>query len=196
MITQEQKAMVEKTKKEKIIGQCVDFEPVSEKHLPDIVRLRNQDRSKYFLNQPQSITLEEQTNWYRTYVTRDNDIYWAVCDKEGKVVGTIRLYNIDENECEHGSCIVDENCAGMPYALEIMIFSVEFAFNKLGVKVINGNVRKDNDSMNSIIARAGFKVISPMDIRGIEYVHNELRPEDSKIEKFKTILSRYMAKRQ
>jgi RimJ/RimL family protein N-acetyltransferase len=117
-------------------------------------------------------------------------------DKEGKVVGTIRLYNIDENECEHGSCIVDENCAGMPYALEIMIFSVEFAFKKLGVNVINGNVRKNNDSMNSIIARAGFKAISPMDIRDIEYIHNELKPEDSKIDRFKLLLSKYMAKRK
>ena len=195
MITSQQQTTVEKYKKETIIGKCVDFAPVSERYLPDVVRLRNQDRSKYFLNQPQSITLEDQKAWFAGYRDRKDDIYWAVLDKEGTVVGTIRLYNIDEGECEHGSCIVDEQFAGMPYALEIMIFSIEFAFNQLGVRKINGNVRKDNDSMNSIIRRMGFKVISPMDIRGVEYVHNELVPEDSKVDRYKQLLDKYVSKR-
>ena len=93
----------------RIVSKLGNLIPLNEKFLPDIVRLRNQDRSKYYLNQNLVLTLDMQKKWYNDYLKRLNDIYWCIQNKEGIIIGTIRLYDITKSDCNQGSFILDEN---------------------------------------------------------------------------------------
>ncbi len=73
----------------------------------DVIRLRNQKESKYFLNQNYDLTVEMQKEWFKEFLLRENDIYWAACNKQGDVIGTIKTYNIERSQCEQGSTIID-----------------------------------------------------------------------------------------
>ena len=122
--------------------------------LAEIVRLRNQERSVYYLNLGHKLTLQAQQEWFAGYLTRNNDLYWCIYDKNGTAIGTNRLYDVSEVCCTQGSFIIDENYSmGMPYALESMLVSLEFAFDCLGVKkIIN------EDEMNIDRVSVGLRV--------------------------------------
>lgn len=180
--------------REKIIeGKCIDLVPVKEELLPRVIELRNQERSRYFLNQSVILTLEMQKKWYDEYLKRDNDIYWCIRNRENIIVGTVRLYNITENSCDHGSVMIDETYSmGMPYALEAEILSLEFAFYTLKVKQIFNDDRHDNKMMNSISRKMGFVFQNVIDIGGIPYNHYILEEKNLKTEKYKAALETFM----
>lgn len=180
--------------REKIIeGKCIDLVPVKEELLPRVIELRNQERSRYFLNQSVILTLEMQKKWYDEYLKRDNDIYWCIRSRENIIVGTVRLYNITESSCDHGSVMIDEKYSmGMPYALEAEILSLEFAFYTLKVKQIFNDDRHDNKMMNSISKKMGFVFQNVIDIGGVPYNHYILEEKNLKAEKYKAALEQFM----
>ncbi len=47
-----------------LVGKIVDLSPVTEEDLPSIVRMRNDPKMMYYLNQPQEITLDSQKSWF------------------------------------------------------------------------------------------------------------------------------------
>lgn len=180
--------------REKIIeGKCIDLVPVKKELLPKIIELRNQERSRYFFNQSEILTLEIQKKWYEEYLKRDNDVYWCIRNRENIIVGTVRLYNITENSCDHGSVMIDETYSmGMPYALEAEILSLEFAFYTLKVKQIFNDDRHDNKMMNSISKKMGFVFQNVIDIGGVPYNHYILEEKNLKTEKYKAALETFM----
>lgn len=188
--------IVQNYKTEIILGQSIDFVPLNEEHLQRVVELRNQDRSRYFLNQSENLSFEKQKEWYEKYKERTDDLYWCIRNKENIVVGTIRLYNITDKSCNHGSFIIDEKYSfGTPYALEAQILSLEFAFQKLKVKRIINDNREDNIKVNSISQRMGFHFEKEIEIRGIKYMHYILEEKDSRTSEYKVILDQFMKRR-
>ena len=176
-----------------IEGKCINLVPINNSLLEDIVRLRNTEKNKYYLNQDYTISLESQKQWYEKYLDRFDDIYWVITNKNDIVIGTIRLYDINEFSCDQGSLIIDEKYSmGMPYLLEAELLSLDFAFNILGVKEIINDDRADNKQMHSITKKMGFKFQNKIDIRGIEYNHYILKQENLNIDKYRSILDNFM----
>ena len=193
-LTATQSGLLKRFRSETIPGMSIDLIPLTSEHLGDVVRLRNQDSSRYNLNQSYSITMESQREWFSRYEQRDNDIYWCIGDKAGRIVGTVRLYDIDETNCEHGSFIIgEEDSMGSPFALEAMIMSLDFGFKTLGLETIECNDRCDNRNMNSITKRFGFKLKGQKEINGVPYNHYVLTKDDSKTSKYVPLLQRYMS---
>ena len=192
-ITAPQSEQIKKYREEVFPGTTIDLVPLSPEYLGDVVRLRNQDNSRYNLNQSYAITLESQSEWYQRYLDRDNDIYWCIADKGGRIVGTVRLYDIDGTNCEHGSFIIgEEDSMGSPYALEAMILSIDFGFNVLGLETIECNDRCDNKNMNSITKRFGFVQVGNRDINGVQYNHYILKRAESRTSKYSPLLQKYV----
>ncbi len=179
-----------------IKGKCIDLVPVKEDHLARIVELRNQEKSRYFLNQPQLLTFETQKEWYEKYAERNNDIYWCIQNKNGIIVGTIRIYDITEDSCNHGSFIIDESYAmGNPYALEAQIITLEFAFQELHVhKIINDN-RIDNEKVSAISCKMGFHYEKEIEIHNVKYLRYVLEEKDINTNKYKLVLDKFMKRR-
>ena len=177
-------------------GISIDLVPLGLHNLDAVTKLRNQEHSKYYLNQQFDLTLDDQKKWFDKYQKRLEDIYWCIANKENQIVGTVRLYDITQMSCEHGSFIVDQQYTmGTPYALEAMILSLDFAFEVLELKNVECNDRHDNTNMNSITRRFGFKYDKINVINGVEYNHYNLMKDDYDSTKYKNLLKKFMSKR-
>ena len=182
-------SVITKARETIISGSFIDLVPLKECHFSDVVRIRNQEKSKYFLNQNYDLTIEMQTEWYKDYLKRENDIYWVVVDKKGTVIGTERLYDITSDSCEEGSTIIDETYAMKgPYSVETILLAMDFAFNELKVKSIINTDRVDNKNMNSISQKVGFTLLKQIEIRGVPYNYYELNETNYQRDKIKKII--------
>ena len=65
--------IISRYRKQPLIGECVDLVPINKDCLAEVVRLRNQERSVYYLNQGHKLTLQAQQEWFASYLTRNND---------------------------------------------------------------------------------------------------------------------------
>lgn len=180
-----------------IEGIFCDLIPLEYKDLPSVVELRNQEKNKYCLNQADDITLEQQEIWFEEYEKRDNDIYWGVWDKNHNIMlGTLRLYDIQPDICEEGSCIINEKYAmDAPYATEAKYLVGVFAFDTLGVKQLINEIRTDNKVMASLAKRQGYKKHRQVEIRGVAFDYYLLDKEDFKRDRLEKVLD-YWKERQ
>ncbi len=190
--------LILKWRTKKIEGKSITLIPVEERDLPEIARMRSQSKSIYFFNQGGPLTLEMQKEWFRQYLSRDNDIYWGIHTEEGKLIGTIRIYDVMGDSCEQGSLVIDEKMAMKgPYSVEALLLSAKFAFEVLNVRVIKKHVRFDNKNMISIDKRLGVTPIGEVDIRGVKYLYNELYQADLQEEKIMAVIDTWnRAKKQ
>lgn len=176
-------------------GKIIDLVPFDKEYFESVVELRNRDLNRYFLNQDNILTIEQQENWFNSYLQRDNDIYWCIMDKKKRFVGTIRLYDIEESICELGSLIVDDRLAKEgPYALEAQLLALNFCFEKLKVKQVINQDRIDNKVMNSLSKKLGYEYIRKVIIREIEYNYYLLLEDNFKKKKIEDIID-YWSKR-
>lgn len=185
--------IIQEYRTKRIEGQVIDLVPLSEKELPDIVRMRNTPKMKYFFNQEYDLTLEMQRNWFIKYLDRKDDIYWAIYSKDGRCIGANRIYDVTAQSCDQGSIMVDsQESMGGPVAAEAMLLSLEFAFDVLKVERIFNDDRHDNKNMNSISKRFGFKYYHDVDIRGVQYRHYELEEKDFKRKKIQSLIDMWV----
>ena len=163
---------VQEYRHKEIHGVCVDLVPFEMKYADEFVRMRNSQRNKYFFNQQYDLTVESQKIWYEKYLSRPDDIFWAVLNKKRIFVGTTRLYDIapDGSVLEQGSFMIDESAAReAPYAVEANIICLDFAFDVLKVKEIINRDRNDNKIMNNLSRKFGFRFIRDIEINGVPY---------------------------
>lgn len=177
------KDIVTEFRKKEIEGICINLVPFTQVDAEKVVELRNRKKNRYFLNQVNRLTVEDQLDWYRSYQQRDNDIYWCVYNKVGQFIGTIRIYNINPEEdiCEHGSFIIAEEFADeAPYAVETALLSLDFVFDVLKLQNVINVDRIDNKVMNSLTRKLGFTYKSNTKIGEIDYKYYILSCENYK----------------
>lgn len=161
-----------KNKEDVIEGVAIDFVPVTVEDAEDIFKMRNAYRNMYFFNQQRELNINDQREWLESYEKRNNDIYWAIYDKNKVFIGTIRLYNInfEDGTCEQGSFMIDEAHAKEgPYAIEAELLSLDFAFETLKLRKIINCDRHDNKKMNSLTKKIGFEFIDIVSINGVDF---------------------------
>ena len=174
-------------------GKIVDLSPVTENDLTDIIRMRNDPKMMYYLNQPMQITLDSQKAWYEKYKERADDLYWTIKNKDGQVIGTNRLYNVTTDRCEQGSLMVDTRYSRTaPFAVEGILLSLDFAFDVLNVKTIVNEDRHDNKNMNSLTKRFGFQFLRKIDIRGVSFNYYELQRDNYKRDEIEEVLNLWL----
>lgn len=186
-------AIIDEYRGKRIEGKCIDLVPLTPDDTVNVVEIRNRAKNKYFLNQTYELNVQGQIKWYEKYSARDNDIYWCIYNKKNKFIGTVRVYDIDEetDRCDQGSFMIDEEQAkGAPYALEAELLTLDFIFEKLHIgNVINEN-RADNKVMNNLTKKLGFVFKKDIVINSAEYKYYLLNPEDYKRnrEKFRMVI--------
>lgn len=175
--------IVKEYRGKRIEGKFVDLVPFTLDDADNVVEIRNREKNRYFLNQTYIITPESQAKWYDSYLERSDDIYWCIYNKQNQFIGTVRVYDIDEEKdiCDQGSLMIDEDyAAGGPYAVEVELLTLDFIFDVLKIdKVINED-RADNKVMNNLTKKLGFKFIKDTKIGEVDYKYYLLSPEDYK----------------
>ncbi len=182
--------MVQELKEKSISGYFLTLIPYSKEFAPDVVRLRNNERTSYFLNQSFESTLLSQLEWTEEYNKKNNDLYWVIQSNEThEIIGSTSIYDIDSLQCEKGRFILDQsNAAKKPYALEAEILVIKLAFEELKVSQIITTTRYDNTKMESINKRFGFIRIGSKMIRNVEYYTYVLKKQKFDPKPFEKIL--------
>ena len=174
MTPENHKTVVDRMRQDRVEGLVVSLEPYSHCHANAVIALRNTERARYFLTQPNALTLESQTAWYEAYLQRDNDIQWVIRDHRGRLVGATALYDIDLEDgttAEKGRLVVDQEVSReTPIVLEAELLLLSIAFQQLGLAQIMTRVNPDNLSMISINKRLGFEKTGHSSLRGASKV--------------------------
>ncbi len=166
-----------------IEGKIIDLVPFSMADAQKVVEIRNRQKNKHFFNQTFELTVEDQARWFESYLSRTDDIYWCIYNKDNNFIGTIRVYDIDETEdiCDQGSFIIDEDFAGgAPYAIEAELMSLDFIFEKLQISNVINEDKIDNKVMNNLSKRIGFVYKKDTENNGVACKYYLLSPEDYK----------------
>jgi RimJ/RimL family protein N-acetyltransferase len=181
----------------RVEGHVVDLVPYGPEHHERVIGLRNTARATYFLHQPAPLTLEGQAKWFAGYLSRFDDVQWAICRKDGLVVGATALYGItdDRARAEKGRLVIDDAYAKEgPYILEAELLLLDVAFGRVKVARVDTCVRDDNGTMQSINAKLGFTRTGEHDIRGVEYWDYALTPDRYAPERLRAVAAAWAAR--
>jgi RimJ/RimL family protein N-acetyltransferase len=174
-----------------IRGKTIDLHPYSSKFIDDIIRLRNQDKVKYFLAQPFEITREQQLAWIKGYEERDEEFGFIVCNKRGEVVGISFCYNYDGHSMEIGRATFDtERLMGMPYALETYMVSADIVFEYLQLPTFKVIIKHDNYALLKFYRKLNWSDAGTLTIRDNLYQAMQLQSSESNHKTFHHILER------
>jgi len=109
-----------------------------------ILGLRTNPSKNKYLNYTEP-NLENQIIWLNEYKTREErgeELYYIIYENNIPV-GTIRIYNINENECTTGSWLFSSNTYQLtPIISELLIY--EIVYNILKKSTVLFDVRKEN----------------------------------------------------
>ena len=167
----------------RIEGDFVDLVPFTLVDADNVVAMRNREKNRHFLNQTCIITTASQARWYKSYLERVDDIYWSIYNKQNQFIGTVRIYDINEEKdiCDQGSLIIDDDYAeGGLHAIEVEILTLDFVFDVLKIGNVINEDRADNKVMNSLTKKLGFKFVEDVKIGGVDYKYYLLNAEDYK----------------
>ena len=153
-------ALVKQLRNTVIPGVCIDLVPLNETHFARVTALRNRPEVGRYLNQTAPLTVDDQRRWYEeTYLPSDDDLYYAIVTKDGRMAGTIRLNDITSRSLAQSSFIMDADMAGEgPYTAETEYLTLCLAFDTLGVDYVINEPRTDNKPMNRLAKKMGFTV--------------------------------------
>lgn len=170
-------------REKRIEGDFVDLVPFTLVDADNVVAIRNREKNRYFLNQTCIITTASQARWHQSYLERFDDIYWSIYNKQNQFIGTVRIYDINEEKdiCNQGSFIIDDDYAeGGLHAVEVEILTLDFVFDVLKIGNVINEDRADNKVMNSLTKKLGFKFVEDVKIGGVDYKYYLLSAEDYK----------------
>lgn len=126
--------------KEPIVGKYVTLKYARIEDAEFILEIRQDPNLTRFLPRL-DITIERQENWLRKQQNSKDDYYFIVWRNDGTALGTIRVYDIKEDEGETGSIAIKGSIAEK---LEAKVLMDTFIFETLGLNRIHNIVRVDN----------------------------------------------------
>lgn len=66
---------------------------------------RNDEFVSKYLRKISYISLKQQKEWYKTYLSQRNIYYWPIVE-ENRVIGALSIYNIDKKTAEIGKIMI------------------------------------------------------------------------------------------
>lgn len=147
----------------KYLSHRVQLRPLEQEDIEPLRILRNQNR-QYFLSQ-QEITKKEQEEWYRSYLTRMNDIMFKIAknDAPSVFIGAIALYDIDMElkTAEFGRVVVDKvKAPETGIGTEAVRAICLFGFNELHLEKIVCEVLMTNERAIKAYQNVGFHIVT------------------------------------
>ena len=94
---------------------CINYENVSLRplYIDDVEQLRiwrNEPSNSIYLNKIPYITSEMQLDWYKRYLNNNDEICFAIVEKNelNRLVGSLSLYEFDGDECFFGKILIGD----------------------------------------------------------------------------------------
>lgn len=146
-----------------IEGKNIDLRLVTVNDAEFILSLRLDPALNAYLS-PVEDDIEKQRAWIRNCLQKNKEEwYFIIQNKKGKPVGTVRIYDIQEDSFCWGSWIVKPE-ARYYASVESAILLYQYAFNDLGFTGSHFYVRKNNKEVISFHLKLGAEIIREDDL--------------------------------
>lgn len=124
-----------------INGRTLRLRDVSIDDAAFILKLRLDSVKSQYLS-PVSPSLDDQISWIEKYKDRNDQAYFII-EHEGSRVGTVRIYDANDDSFCWGSWILTDD-APIHSAIESALIVYSYSLNYLGFDCSHFDVRKDN----------------------------------------------------
>lgn len=158
-------------------GKKCDLGDLEEKHLPNLVKWFNdKEVTRYMSVDYSNLTLKKEKQWFEKAKSSNKDVIFGIHAKEGNIIGSTSLKDIDNNNkhAEFGIAIANKEYWGKGIGTEATKLIVDFGFRILRLNSIYLFVNVDNIAGQKAYKRAKFKRIGIMR----EHVIYDNKPED------------------
>lgn len=128
-----------------------------------IFLLRSNKNVNKYLDRTIAKTIDDARNFITevsTSIFNNSAIYWVICPKDdSNLVGTICIWNIDNEKysADIGFELLPEY-QGKGIMQEVLPSVLQYGFEKMKLKVINGEVEPRNIKSIKLLERHGFKL--------------------------------------
>lgn len=131
-----------------IAGKTINLRDVEISDAEFILELRCDENKSKFLHKTQN-DLAKQIEYIKNYKSKENEWYFLIESKSGEQLGTVRIYDVINNDdfC-WGSWLIKNN-APTNTAIESALLIYEYAFYILGFTKVHFDVRKENLSVEN-----------------------------------------------
>jgi RimJ/RimL family protein N-acetyltransferase len=149
-----------------ITGSHVDLREIANSDAEFILSLRSDPELGKYLSVT-DLSIEQQLNWIQQYheknVPHKQEWYFIVQNKNSEPVGTIRIYDIQNDNFCWGSWIILPNARH--YAtLESIVLLYDYAFLTLGFNKTHFDARIANQKAVNFYLRFGAKIVKQDDL--------------------------------
>lgn len=148
-------------KAKRIVGKRLVFRDARLDDAMFILKLRTDaNKAKHLSFTPDDIALQER--WLETYTISNDQAYFIIQDLAGEPLGTIRLYDPQENSFCWGSWILKEGSPSYA-AIESALIVYSYAIGHLGFEQAHFDIRKENTHVWQFHERFGAELINETD---------------------------------
>ena len=132
-------------KVQKIQGRTLIFRDAKQDDAAFILSLRTDSQKSRYLSTVDA-DLEKQKNWLNHYAEQTDQAYFIIESLQGEALGTVRLYDAQEQSFCWGSWILKAN-APQTAAIESALMVYAYAIDYLKFQSAHFDVRKGNESV-------------------------------------------------
>ena len=145
-----------------ISGKTLQFRDASVADAEFILALRTDaDKSRHLSTV--SGRLEDQRDWLRGYANGSGQAYFIIEDAQGKPLGTVRLYDAQDDSFCWGSWILAD-AAPAPAAIESALIVYAYAIDVLGFRAAHFQVNRGNERVRAFHERFGAVCVAEDDL--------------------------------
>jgi RimJ/RimL family protein N-acetyltransferase len=139
-------------------GPRLYLRPVEEADLPLLVRYMNDPQVTQFLSMSRPVSIDQERDWFKNLVSRENDVIVAVVTNRGLTIGTIGLHRINwiDGTAVTGSAIGDTNYWDKGFGTEAKMLLLEYGFNTLNLRKICSSVYDFNGRSMAALKKQGY----------------------------------------
>ena len=144
-----------------LITERLTLRKLSKRDSEEVLQLRSDAEVNKYLGRKLSRTVEDALNFISSIIENEDDdlFYWVITKTgEDKLLGTICLFDFIENlkKCEIGYELLPKY-HGQGIMTEAVRKVLEYAIKTQGIKTIDAQTHKENQSSIKLLQRLNFK---------------------------------------
>lgn len=151
----------------------VRIRPLEEKDIEMLRKWRNNKESTIYLKSIPHISKEMQIKWFKSYLDTTDEVFFGIEEigTFNRLVGSLSLYDIRDEECVLGKILIGEKKArGCGIGFKAIQAAIEVALEQLGIVRIKLYVYKKNVAALCVYKKVGFDIVEKHGaINDIEY---------------------------
>ena len=141
-----------------LAGEHITLREISKEDSEKVVRWRNAENRNGVFFSHLTLTPESQHKWFNSYENNPSD-YTFIIEHDGKPVGMVSLYNLEEKKAEFGRLLIGEKeFRRRGLARQATRMLLEYGFKNLDLEEVFARVFEDNKSAVNLYLSMGFGI--------------------------------------